>query len=166
MIVGPDSAGAVPGPVCYDTGGNEPTVTDASLILGHLNPEFLVGGALQLNAERARKIFAERIARPLGLSLEHAAYGAQRIASANMMRAIRAVSIERGRDPRDYTLCAFGGNGPVFACTHGEGARHAPRAGAALARPVLGLRPALRRGRAPLWRAASAACCAASISTT
>ena len=117
MIVGPDSAGAVPGPVCYDTGGDEPTVTDASLILGHLNPDFLVGGALKLNAERARTMFAERIARPLGLSLEHAAYGAQRIASANMMRAIRAVSIERGRDPRDYALCAFGGNGPVFACT-------------------------------------------------
>src|ERR687892_366306 len=117
MIVGPDSAGAVPGPVCYDTGGNEPTVTDASLILGHLNSDFLVGGALRLNAERARRIFAERIAEPLGLSLEHAAYGAQRIASANMMRAIRAVSIERGRDPRDYALCAFGGNGPVFACT-------------------------------------------------
>jgi N-methylhydantoinase A len=117
MIVGPDSAGAVPGPVCYDTGGNEPTVTDASLILGHLNAEFLVGGALRLNGERARALFAERIARPLRLSLEHAAYGAQRIASANMMRAIRAVSIERGRDARDYTLCAFGGNGPVFACT-------------------------------------------------
>jgi N-methylhydantoinase A len=116
MIVGPDSAGAVPGPVCYDAGGDEPTVTDANLILGHLNPEFLVGGALQLNAAHARKIFAERIATPLGLSLEHAAYGAQRIASANMMRAIRAVSVERGRDPRDYTLCAFGGNGPVFAC--------------------------------------------------
>ena len=117
MIVGPDSAGAVPGPVCCDSGGTEPTVTDASLILGHLNAEFLVGGALRLNAERARHVFGERVARPLGLSLEHAAYGAQRIASANMMRAIRAVSIERSRDARDYTLCAFGGNGPVFACT-------------------------------------------------
>jgi N-methylhydantoinase A len=117
MVVGPDSAGAVPGPVCYDKGGDQPTVTDASLILGHINPDFLVGGALRLNAERARTIFEERVARPLGLSLEHAAYGAQRIASANMMRAIRAVSIERGRDPRDYALCAFGGNGPVFACT-------------------------------------------------
>jgi N-methylhydantoinase A len=116
MIVGPDSAGAVPGPVCYDGGGDQPTVTDASLILGHINPDFLVGGALRLNAELARAVFARQVAEPLGLSLEHAAYGAQRIASANMMRAIRAVSIERGRDPRDYTLCAFGGNGPVFAC--------------------------------------------------
>jgi N-methylhydantoinase A len=117
MVVGPDSAGAVPGPVCYDTGGSEPTVTDASLILGHLNAEFLVGGDLRLTGEKARAAFAERIALPLGLSLEHAAYGVHRIASANMMRAIRAVSIERGRDPRDYALCAFGGNGPVFACT-------------------------------------------------
>jgi N-methylhydantoinase A len=117
MVVGPDSAGAVPGPVCYDTGGDQPTVTDASLLLGHLNADFLVGGDLRLNAERARAVFAAQVAEPLGLSLEHAAYGAQRIASANMMRAIRAVSIERGRDPRDYTLCAFGGNGPVFACT-------------------------------------------------
>jgi N-methylhydantoinase A len=116
MVVGPDSAGAVPGPVCYDKGGDQPTVTDASLILGHINPDFLVGGALRLNAELARAVFARQVAEPLGLSLEHAAYGAQRIASANMMRAIRAVSIERGRDPRDYALCAFGGNGPVFAC--------------------------------------------------
>jgi N-methylhydantoinase A len=117
MVVGPDSAGAVPGPVCYDTGGDQPTVTDASLMLGHLNAGYLVGGALKLNADKARAAFADKVAKPLGLSLEHAAYGAQRIASANMMRAIRAVSIERGRDPRDYTLCAFGGNGPVFACT-------------------------------------------------
>jgi N-methylhydantoinase A len=117
IVVGPDSAGAVPGPVCYDAAGNEPTITDASLILGHLNPDFLVGGDLPVNGEKARAVFAERIARPLRLSLEHAAYGAQRIASANMMRAIRAVSVERGRDPRDYALCAFGGNGPVFACT-------------------------------------------------
>jgi N-methylhydantoinase A len=116
MVVGPDSAGAVPGPVCYDAGGAQPTMTDASLILGHINPDFLVGGALRLNAELARAVFAKQVAGPLGLSLEHAAHGAQRIASANMMRAIRAVSIERGRDPRDYALCAFGGNGPVFAC--------------------------------------------------
>ncbi|MEM7021247.1 MAG: hydantoinase/oxoprolinase family protein [Pseudomonadota bacterium] len=115
MVVGPDSAGAAPGPVCYDAGGDDPTITDANLILGHLNPDFLVGGALKLNADRARSVFTDRIAAPLGLSSEHAAYGAQQIASANMMRAIRAVSVERGRDARDYTLCAFGGNGPMFA---------------------------------------------------
>ncbi len=115
LVVGPDSAGALPGPLCYDMGGTEPTVTDANLILGYLNPDHLTGGSLKLNADRARKIFAERIATPLGLSLEHAAFGAHRIAAANMMRAIRAVSTERGRDPRRHALFAFGGNGPVFA---------------------------------------------------
>jgi N-methylhydantoinase A len=116
MVVGPDSAGAVPGPLCYGTGGTEPTITDANLILGYLNPDYLIGGALRLNAPRAHEVFDERIARPLRLALEHAAYGAHRIAAANMIRAIRAVSTERGRDPRDYALVAFGGNGPVFAC--------------------------------------------------
>ena len=116
MVVGPDSAGAAPGPVCYDQGGSEPTITDVNLILGYINPEYLVGGALKLNAERSREVVAAKIAEPLGLALEHAAHGAFRIAAANMIRAIRAVSIERGRDPRDYVLCAFGGNGPVFAC--------------------------------------------------
>ncbi len=116
LVVGPDSAGALPGPVCYDQGGSEPTITDASLILGYINPGYLVGGELKLNADRARSTFEHKIATPLGLSLEHAAYGAHLIASATMIRAIRAVSIERGRDPRDFALCAFGGNGPVFAC--------------------------------------------------
>jgi N-methylhydantoinase A len=116
LIVGPDSAGAVPGPVCYDAGGEQPTITDANLVLGYINPEYLIGGELKLNAGRARAAVAEKIARPLDLPLEHAAYGAHQIAAANMIRAIRAVSIERGRDARDYSLCAFGGNGPVFAC--------------------------------------------------
>jgi N-methylhydantoinase A len=116
MTVGPESAGAAPGPVCYAGGGTEPTITDANLILGYLNPGYLVGGELRLDARLAHAIFAAKVARPLGLSLEHAAHGAHRIASANMIRAIRAVSIERGRDPRDYALFAFGGNGPVFAC--------------------------------------------------
>jgi N-methylhydantoinase A len=116
LTVGPESAGAVPGPVCYDAGGTAPTITDANLILGYINPAYLIGGALKLNAERARAVVAAEIAAPLGLDLEHAAYGAHRIAAANMIRAIRAVSIERGRDPREYALCAFGGNGPVFAC--------------------------------------------------
>jgi N-methylhydantoinase A len=116
MTVGPESASAVPGPVCYATGGTEPTITDANVILGYLNPEYLVGGGLRLDPDLARAVFEEKVARPLGLSLERAAYGAHRIAAANMIRAIRAVSIERGRDPRDYVLFAFGGNGPVFAC--------------------------------------------------
>src|SRR5206468_2004418 len=115
LQVGPRSAGALPGPLCYDLGGTEPTITDANVILGYLNPSYLVGGAVRLNAEKSQQMFAEKIARPLGLSLAHAAYGAHQIAASNMMRAIRAVSTERGRDPRDYALFAFGGNGPLFA---------------------------------------------------
>jgi N-methylhydantoinase A len=115
MQVGPQSAGAQPGPVCYDAGGEAPTVTDANLLLGYLNPQALVGGELQLDAARAGAVFAQQIATPMGLSLERAAYGAHQIAAANMIRAIRAVSTERGRDPRQFALFAFGGNGPLFA---------------------------------------------------
>jgi N-methylhydantoinase A len=115
LHVGPESAGAEPGPLCYAKGGTEPTLTDASLILGYLNPDYLVGGALRLEAGRAREIFADKVAGPLSLSLEDAAYGAHHIAASNMIRAIKAVSTERGRDPRGYALFAFGGNGPLFA---------------------------------------------------
>lgn len=120
LQIGPQSAGAFPGPVCYDLGGTQPTITDANVLLGYLNPSYLVGGAVKLHAEKAHQVFTEQIARPLGLSLEHAAYGAYQIAAANMMRAIKAVSTERGRDPRDYALFAFGGNGPVFAAAMAE----------------------------------------------
>jgi len=116
LQVGPQSAGASPGPVCYDKGGDTPTVTDANLLLGYLNPSHLVGGALKLNAHKAREIFADKVAAPLGMALEQAAYGAHLIAASNMIRAIKAVSTERGRDPREFALFAFGGNGPVFAC--------------------------------------------------
>jgi N-methylhydantoinase A len=116
LQVGPESAGASPGPVCYDTGGEMPTVTDANLLLGYLNPEYLVGGAVRLNLDKARRAFEERIARPLGMTIERAAHGAHLIAASNMIRAIKAVSTERGRDARDFALFAFGGNGPVFAC--------------------------------------------------
>jgi N-methylhydantoinase A len=115
LQVGPRSAGAFPGPLCYDIGGNEPTITDANVILGYLNPSYLVGGALKLNAARAHEVFEERVARRLGLGLAEAAYGAHLIAASNMIRAIKAVSSERGRDPREYVLFAFGGNGPLFA---------------------------------------------------
>jgi N-methylhydantoinase A len=115
LQVGPRSAGASPGPLCYDLGGTEPTVTDANVILGYLNPAALAGGAVKLNAGRAHEVFQERIAEPLGLPLAEAAHGAHLIAASNMMRAIRAVSSERGRDPREYALFAFGGNGPLFA---------------------------------------------------
>ena len=115
LKVGPESAGALPVPVCYDQGGTIPTVTDANLVLGYINPEQLVGGAVKLNAEKARRVFEERVARPLGMSADRAAYGAHQIAASNMIRAIKAVSSERGRDPREYVLVAFGGNGPLFA---------------------------------------------------
>ena len=115
LQIGPRSAGADPGPVCYGTGGTEPTVTDACAILGYLNPDHLVGGDLAIDTDLSRAVFSETIAEPLGLTLERAAFGAYEIASANMIRAIKSVSSERGRDPREYVLFAFGGNGPLFA---------------------------------------------------
>jgi N-methylhydantoinase A len=90
-------------------------VTDASVVLGYINPGQLVGGAVRLNAEKARRVFADKVARPLGLSIDAAAYGAHLIAASNMIRAIKSVSTERGRDPREFALFAFGGNGPLFA---------------------------------------------------
>jgi len=120
LQIGPHSAGALPGPVCYDKGGEVPTVTDANVVLGYINPRHLVGGALPLNAARARSVFEQAIATPLGLSIEEAAYGAHLIAASNMIRAIKAVSTERGRDPREFALFAFGGNGPLFACGMAE----------------------------------------------
>jgi N-methylhydantoinase A len=116
LQIGPESAGALPGPVCYDKGGDTPTVTDANVVLGYINPSHLVGGALTLNADKARRAFEDKIARPLGLALETAAYGAHQIAASNMIRAIKSISTERGRDPREFALFAFGGNGPLFAC--------------------------------------------------
>jgi N-methylhydantoinase A len=115
LQIGPESAGARPGPICYDIGGTVPTITDANVVLGYINPNHLVGGALRLNAVKARSALTALIARPLGMTVEDAALGAHRIAASNMIRAIRAVSTERGRDPRRFTLFAFGGNGPLFA---------------------------------------------------
>ena len=115
MRVGPESAGADPGPACYGLGGERPTVTDANLILGYLNPGSLVGGDLRIEPEKAERAVARDIAEPLGLSILEAAEGIHRIANATMHRAIRSVTIERGRDPRDFTLIAFGGSGPAHA---------------------------------------------------
>ncbi len=120
LQIGPESAGADPGPVCYGLGGTTPTVTDANVLLGYLNPAHLVGGALKLDAGQARHAFEERIARKLGMSIEQAALGAHQIAASNMIRAIKAVSTERGRDVREFALFAFGGNGPLFACGMAE----------------------------------------------
>jgi len=112
LTVGPESAGAVPGPACYGLGGEEPTVTDAHLVLGRIPPH-LLGGEMRLDAERARRAIDERVARPLGLSLEAAACGILDIVNNNMVGAIRLVSVERGHDPRDFALVAFGGAGPL-----------------------------------------------------
>jgi N-methylhydantoinase A len=113
--VGPRSAGSVPGPVCYRAGGTQPTLTDANLLLGYLNQQALLGGALPIDVAFARQVFEAEIAEPLGLPLHQAAYGVHRIAVANMVRVVKAVSSERGRDPRTFSLVAFGGNGPVHA---------------------------------------------------
>jgi N-methylhydantoinase A len=113
--VGPNSAGADPGPVCYGRGGVRPTITDCNLVLGYLDPGGLVGGALKLDRDAAASAIARDLAGPLGCSVEDAAFGMLRLASATMMRAIRSVSVERGRDPRKFALLAFGGNGPLFA---------------------------------------------------
>jgi N-methylhydantoinase A len=116
LRVGPESAGARPGPACYGTGGVRPTITDANVALGYLNPEHLAGGELKLRAHLAREAIQREVAGPLGLTLVEAAQGIRDVANASMARAIRAVTIERGRDPRDFTLVAFGGSGPVHAC--------------------------------------------------
>ncbi|HEY3187805.1 MAG TPA: hydantoinase/oxoprolinase family protein, partial [Solirubrobacteraceae bacterium] len=112
LTVGPESAGAQPGPVCYGAGGEEPTVTDAHLALGRLPPH-LIGGEVRLDVERARHAILERVARPLGLSLEAAAGGILEIVNNNMVGAIRLVSVERGHDPRAFALVPFGGAGPL-----------------------------------------------------
>ena len=115
LHVGPVSAGADPGPVCYGRGGTKPTVSDANVVLGYL-PDRLAGGGLALDIDAARAVIDRELAQPLGLSVEAAAFGIREVANANMARAIRAVSVERGLDPRDFTLAAFGGSGPAHAC--------------------------------------------------
>ncbi len=113
ITVGPASAGSDPGPVCYGLGGESPTLTDALLALGYLNAAQLGGGAITLDPARSRKVLADVVATPLGRSVEEAAYGILMLAVATMTRAVKAVTTYRGRDPRDFTLCAFGGNGPL-----------------------------------------------------
>ncbi len=112
--VGPRSAGAVPGPACYGLGGEDPTVTDAHVVLGRIDPERFLGGHMQLDVERASATF-ERLAGELGLGLAEAAEGAITIANANMARAIRSRTVEKGHDPREFALVAFGGAGPLHA---------------------------------------------------
>lgn len=113
LRVGPESAGADPGPVCYGRGGTEPTVTDANLVLGRLNPSGLLDGEMPLALDEAIKVLAEKIARPLGLDVYRAAEGILSVVNANMVRGIRRVSVERGYDPREFLLVPFGGAGPM-----------------------------------------------------
>lgn len=115
LRVGPHSAGADPGPVCYGLGGKEPTITDANLVLGRLDPAYFAGGEMSLDLEVAREAIRVNCAEPLGLSTEEAAHGIVEIANTAMVNALRLVSVQRGHDPRDFMLVAFGGAGPAHA---------------------------------------------------
>ncbi|MBW6421999.1 hydantoinase/oxoprolinase family protein [Rhizobium sp. XQZ8] len=119
LSVGPQSAGARPGPAAYGHGGQNPTVTDAHVMLGHL-PSKLLGGRMALDVEAARKVVDEKVAGPLGLSTAAAARGILAIVDNNMVGAVRVVSVERGHDPRDFTLMPFGGAGPLHGCALAE----------------------------------------------
>ncbi len=115
MKVGPRSAGAKPGPVCYGLGGTQPTVTDADLVLGRLDPAYFLGGELTLDPGRVQQAFADKITPELGIKSQDAALGVQRIVDETMAAATRMHLAEKGRDPRQYTIIAFGGAGPVHA---------------------------------------------------
>ena len=115
LRVGPHSAGSDPGPACYGRGGEKATVTDASIVLGYLNPDYFAGGSVKLDPALARTAIEREVAKPLGLSVEEAALGIHRVVNATMAEGIRLVSVRQGRDPRDFTLVALGGAGPVHA---------------------------------------------------
>ncbi len=115
LKVGPHSAGANPGPACYDLGGEEPTITDANLYLGLTNPESLAGGTLRIHPDLAEKAIQDKIAKRLDLGLTASAWGIRTVANSSLIRALRAVSVERGRDPRRFVMFGFGGMGPVHA---------------------------------------------------
>ncbi|MDE0811948.1 MAG: hydantoinase/oxoprolinase family protein, partial [Alphaproteobacteria bacterium] len=115
IVVGPESAGADPGPICYGLGGARPTITDANVALGYIAPDWFNAGAMTLDADAARDGIAAEIAAPLGLDAGAAAWGVHLVATANMENAMRIVSVEKGRDPRRYAMVAFGGAGPLHA---------------------------------------------------
>lgn len=114
LNVGPESAGADPGPACYGRGAR-PTVTDANLVLGRLNPDYFLGGEMKLDVDRARRAIQEHVAEPLGLSVEDAAAGIIRVVNANMVRGISTNTVEKGLDVREFTLLPYGGAGPLHA---------------------------------------------------
>ena len=125
IVVGPDSAGADPGPICYGRGGSEPTITDANVVLGYISPDWFNAGAMRLDAARRRPpASSARIADPLGISTAEAAWGIHLVATSNMENALRIVSVERGRDPRRYAMVAFGGAGPLHAARLARVGRH------------------------------------------
>ena len=117
LHVGPRSAGAEPGPASYGRGGTEPTITDANVILGRLSPERFLGGEMRLDRHAAETALRERLAVPLELNLERAASGMLQVATSAMANAVRRVTLERGLDPRDFTLVAYGGGGPLHAAS-------------------------------------------------
>ncbi|MEE8109536.1 MAG: hydantoinase/oxoprolinase family protein, partial [bacterium] len=112
---GPQSAGAFPGPACYSRGGDQPTNTDAQVVLGVIAPDQFLGGAMTLDPDKARRAIEKNIARPLGMTVEEAADGILRLADANMINAVKLISVVRGYDPRDFAFVAFGGAGPMHA---------------------------------------------------
>lgn len=116
LKVGPESASSDPGPVCYGKGGTLPTVTDADLVLGYLNPNYFVGGAMSLDKDSSYKAIGEKVAEPLGLSVEEAAWGIHRLVNENMASAARIHAVEKGKDIRKYAMFAVGGAGPVHVC--------------------------------------------------
>jgi N-methylhydantoinase A len=115
LKVGPQSAGSNPGPACYDRGGIEPTLTDALVVLGHLNPVALLGGSMPIASALSYEAIGERIAKPLGMSVVAAAWGILTVLATNVMNAMRTITIERGYDPREFALVPFGGMGPTIA---------------------------------------------------
>lgn len=116
LRMGPQSAGAAPGPACYGRGGTLPTTTDANVVLGYLDPDYFAGGRMKLDVAAARKAIEEHIARPMGLSIEQAAAGMYRVACNNMAQGVREVTIKRGFDPREFPLIPGGGAGPIHGC--------------------------------------------------
>lgn len=126
LKVGPRSAGASPGPACYPGGGTEPTLTDADLVLGRLNPQYFLGGRIRLDVTRAREALAERVARPLGLSPDQAAAAVVEIADSQMADLIRKVTVERGLDPARFVVLGYGGAAGLHACAYSRklGCRH------------------------------------------
>jgi N-methylhydantoinase A len=118
--VGPSSAGALPGPVCYDKGGREPTVTDADVVLGIIDPDYFLGGRVQLNKEKAEEVIREKIAAPLNMTVAEAAAAIRTVVDSKMADLLRNLTLEKGYDPRDFVLYAYGGAGPTHCASYGS----------------------------------------------